>query len=144
AIGNPPARYRAAAEALAALPAKAEIHRLFQVNLVPTAVRAELGSDVLDEVARAVALLGRLSRPRGTDELARFRDAFVERYETGELPLDEVLDEESGIGFAASQAPAAAASPLLDGLAFPGTPAEDAVPWGARAAYLARRIAAAA
>jgi thiopeptide-type bacteriocin biosynthesis protein len=143
AVGNAPERYRAAAGSLASLPAKPEINRLFQVNLVPTAVRAELGTDVLDEIARAIDLLRRLSRPRGTDELSRFRDAFVERYETREVPLAEVLDEESGIGFAASQAPAAAASPLLDGLMFPGAAGEETVPWGARASYLARRIATA-
>jgi thiopeptide-type bacteriocin biosynthesis protein len=143
-IGNQPEHYRAAAEALAPLPAKPEIHRLFQVNLVPTAARAELGRDVIDEIARGIDVLRRLARPRGTDELARFRDAFVERYETREVPLAEVLDEESGIGFAASQAPSAAASPLLDGLAFPGAAADETTPWGARTSWLARRIATAA
>jgi thiopeptide-type bacteriocin biosynthesis protein len=143
-VGNPPAGYRGAAEALAALPAKAELHRLFQVNLVPVAACAELGRDVLDEIARAIGLLGRLARPRGADELSRFRDAFAERYETRELPLAEVLDEESGIGFAASQAPGAAASPLLDGLAFPPAAADDTVGWSARISWLARRIVAAA
>jgi thiopeptide-type bacteriocin biosynthesis protein len=142
-IGNAPARYHGAAEALAALPAKPEIHRLFQVNLVPTAVRVELGRDVIDEIARGIDVLRRLARPRGTDELARFRDAFVERYETREVPLGDVLDEESGIGFAASQAPSAAASPLLDGLVFPGAAADETTPWGTRASWLARRIAAA-
>jgi len=141
-IGNAPAAYRGAAETLAPLPAKPEIHRLFQVNLVPAAVHAELGRDVLDEIGRGIDLLRRLARPRGTDELARFRDAFLERYETREVPLAEVLDEESGIGFAASQAPSAAASPLLEGLAFPGAPIEETMPWGARTSWLARRIAA--
>ncbi|TMQ18202.1 MAG: Lanthionine biosynthesis protein LanB [Deltaproteobacteria bacterium] len=143
-VGNAPARYRAAAESLAALPAKAEIHRLFQVNLVPAAARVELGRDVLDEIARAIAILGRLARPRGPDELSRFRDTFVDRYETRELPLAEVLDEESGIGFAASQAPSAAASPLLEGLAFPGAPADETTPWSGRTTWMARRIARAA
>jgi thiopeptide-type bacteriocin biosynthesis protein len=143
-VGNPPAGYRGAAEALAPLPVKSELHRLFQVNLVPVAACAELGPDVLDEIARAIGVLGRLTRPRGADELSRFRDAFTERYETRELPLVEVLDEESGIGFAASQAPGAAASPLLDGLAFPPAIGDETVGWGARASWLSRRIAAAA
>jgi lantibiotic biosynthesis protein len=143
AIGNSAARYRAAAETLAPLPAKPEINRLFQVNLVPTAARAELGRDVIDEVLRAIDLLRRLARPRTGDELTRFRDAFSERYETREMPLAEVLDEESGIGFAASQAPSAAASPLLDGLMFPGAASEETVTWGTRISWLARRIAAA-
>lgn len=140
AIGNSPTRYRGAAEALAQLPVQPEIHRLFQVNLVPTAVRVELGRDVIDEITRGVDILRKLARPRGTDELSRFRDAFVERYETREVPLAEVLDEESGIGFAASQAPGAAASPLLEGLAFPGATAEETVAWGVRASWLSRRI----
>ncbi|HET9626748.1 MAG TPA: lantibiotic dehydratase [Kofleriaceae bacterium] len=144
AIGNPPARYRAAAETLAPLPTQPEIHRLFQVNLVPTGAHVELGRDVLDELGRALDLLRRFARPRGTDDLSRFRDAFSERYESREVPLAEVLDEESGIGFAASQAPAAAASPLLDGLAFPGAAADDSLAWNLRSSYFARRIAAAA
>jgi lantibiotic biosynthesis protein len=144
AIGNLPARYRAAADLLGELPAKPEIHRLFQVNLVPAAARVELGGDVIAEVERGIELLRRLSRPRGADELSRFRDAFTERYEGREVPLAEVLDEESGIGFAASQAPGAAASPLLDGLAFPGRAADETVPWGGPLTLLARRIATAA
>ncbi len=139
-VGNAPTRYRAAAETLAPLPAKAELNRLFQVNLVPAGARVELGTDVLDEIVRAIGLLRRMARPRGADDLSRFRDAFYERYETKELPLTEVLDEESGIGFAASQAPSSAASPLLEGLFFPGTPGEETTAWGARVAYLARRI----
>ena len=142
-IANQPARYRGAAEILAPLPAKLEINRLFQVNLVPAAAHVELGRDVIDEVRRAIDLLRRLALPRGTDDLARFRTAFLERYETREVPLAEVLDEESGIGFAASQAPSAAASPLLEGLVFPGGAGEESVPWGARMAFLARRIAGA-
>ncbi|HEX4419343.1 MAG TPA: lantibiotic dehydratase family protein, partial [Kofleriaceae bacterium] len=143
-LGNPPAHYRAAAETLAPLPTVPEIHRLFQVNLVPAGARVELGRDVLDELGRAIDLMRRLARPRGADDLSRFRDAFAERYEGREVPLAEVLDEESGIGFAASQAPAAAASPLLDGLAFPGGSGEDTTAWSARTGHLARRIALAA
>src|SRR6185295_11655853 len=81
AVGNAPARYRAAADGLAALPVKVEINRLFQVNLVPAGARVQLGRDVLDEISRVVAVLGRLARARGGgDEMSRFRDAFVERY----------------------------------------------------------------
>jgi thiopeptide-type bacteriocin biosynthesis protein len=143
-IANQPADYRGAAETLAPLPAVPEIHRLFQVNLVPAAAHAVLGTDVLDEILRGIEVLRRLAQPRTGDALSRFRDAFVERYETREVPLAEVLDEESGIGFAASQAPGAAASPLLDGLAFPPAEPDDSLSWTARTAYLARKIAAVA
>lgn len=140
-VGNPPATYRQAAQALAQLPVVPEISRLFQVNLVPAAAHVELGRDVIDEVLRATDLFRRLARPRGADDVSRFRDAFLERYEGREVPLAEVLDEESGIGFAASQAPAAAASPLLDGLPFPGGSPDETTAWGARVQLLARKIA---
>jgi hypothetical protein len=42
-VGNPPTGYRGAAEALAPLPVKPELHRLFQVNLVPVAACVDLG-----------------------------------------------------------------------------------------------------
>ena len=143
-VGNSPAQYRSAAETLAQLPAVPELHRLFQVNLVPAGARVELGSDVLDEVRRAIDLVRRFAKPRGPDDLSRFRDQFSERYETREVPLAEVLDEESGIGFAASQAPAAAASPLLEGLMFPPGVAEETQPWNPRISHLSRLIARAA
>ena len=142
-LGNPPAHYRGAAAALAALPAKPDIQRLFQVNLVPTATCAELGRDVVDEIARGVDVARRLARPSRADDLARFRDAFVERYDAREVPLAEALDEESGIGSAASRAPSRATSPLLHGLPFPDPATDAAAPWPARAAYLARKIASA-
>src|SRR4029079_17592036 len=92
AVGNPPARYRGAAELLTALPAKPEINRLFQVNLVPAAAHVELGPDVLDEVVHAVDVLRKLARPRGTDEMTRFRDAFVARYATPEGALGGCIE----------------------------------------------------
>src|SRR5262249_5408346 len=60
----------------------------------------------------------------GRTPLDRFREAFVERYEERSVPLVEVLDEESGIGFDPASEIEAAASPLLEGLVLP-PPAED-------------------
>ena len=139
-LGHTAAPYRAVAEALAALPVPVDLSRLFQVNLVPVATAATLGRDVVDEITRGIALLRRLARPRAKDDLARFREAFEERYESREIPLVEVLDEESGIGFAVSTAPGAHASPLLDGLPFPAGAGEETLAWGVAASHLLRRV----
>src|SRR5262249_8614503 len=55
------------------------------------------------------------------------------------MPLVEVLDEEAGIGFQASTAPTAEASPLLAGLFFPSTGDEEAS-WTPRDLFLLNRV----
>jgi hypothetical protein len=72
--------------------------------------------------------------------LETFRNAFVERYEHGtEMPLEEVLDEEIGIGFQKSASATAEASPLLQGLAL-GRPAEQSVSFTPRDYFLLGKL----
>jgi lantibiotic biosynthesis protein len=120
-----PARRREAVDALRALPASLDESRLFHVELFKPA-RARLARRVVDEVARGVELLHRVGGTAHRDRFGAFREAFAARYGDREVPLAEVLDEESGIGFAGSGAPAGPAEPLLEGLAFPGGGAAEA------------------
>jgi thiopeptide-type bacteriocin biosynthesis protein len=116
-LGADPERYQALAKTLEPLPAPVELARLFQTDLVKPSPDATLAHGVADELVRAVQLMVRLATPPG-DPLADMRRAFSERYETREVPLLEVLDEDSGIGFgAAADSIAAEASPLLRGIA---------------------------
>ncbi len=132
--------YRDIATGLEALPAKVELPRLFQVDLHKPSPEAVLGGAVMDQVVHAVGLLQRLSPKRGAQrQLQEFREAFSRRYETREMPLVEVLDEEAGIGFQASTAPSAEASPLLAGLLFPMT-GEEQGSWTARDLFLLNRV----
>lgn len=141
-LGVPQEAYRAIARDLEPLPAKVEMNRLFQVDMVKPAPEARLGGAVLEEVRAAVELLHGMAPRPGKDALAAFREAFEARYETREVPLAEVLDEEGGIGFQASNRPESEASPLLEGLAFPGRAGENTVAWGAREALLLERLVA--
>src|SRR4030095_7349034 len=52
------------------------------------------------------------------DDWSAFRSRFTARYETREVPLLEVLDDETGIGFGGAESNARAA-PLIAGLAMP-------------------------
>ena len=137
--GVPPARYRAAAESLEALPAKVELARLFQVDMVKPTVQATLGENVVAEVRRGVEVLHRLSPTDGPDRLESFRSAFSERYGDREVPLVEALDEEVGVGFERSSAPTADASPLLEGLLFLGG-GNQTLRWTGREAYLLKKL----
>jgi thiopeptide-type bacteriocin biosynthesis protein len=140
-IGVDPTRYLAVLETLAPLPAKAELPRLFQVDLVKSAPEATLGGPVLEEIERAIALLHRIAPATDAGPLARFREAFVARYETREVPLAEVLDDEIGIGFAGGGG-AAEAAPLLEGLPREAG-ALDRPPLDASHSFLLRRFAGA-
>jgi thiopeptide-type bacteriocin biosynthesis protein len=137
-LGNEPARYRHIARLLEALPAEAKPGHLFQVDLIKPACAASLGPAVLNEIQRGVRLLYRLA-PAGEDRLALFREAFVRRYESREVPLVQALDEDTGVGFDTRTGAATDSSSLLDELTFP-QPTEQQVGWGQRETCLLRKL----
>jgi thiopeptide-type bacteriocin biosynthesis protein len=95
-LGVSPRSYRAVARRLEDLPAPVELNQLFQVDMVkggaPTVSQA-----LLAEVKAAVALLHRLSPRLRRPTLAQFCATFDARYAGREVPLCEVLDDETGI-----------------------------------------------
>lgn len=140
-LGLDPDRYCAIASALEALPTPVDLPRLFQVDLTKPESRLTLGPSVLAEIDRGIEILKRFAAPAREDPLSQFRQDFLDRYSAGQLvPLMEVLDEESGIGFERSRAAAAEASPLLEGFAFPASGPGAAAAWGPQSMLLFRRL----
>ncbi|MFN0248020.1 MAG: lantibiotic dehydratase [Kofleriaceae bacterium] len=141
APSNAPDRYKAIEQMLAQrLPTKVEPSRLFQVDLFKSATEFTISNGLAEELRRAAQLLHDLA-PGGVDsEWSEFRNRFSARYETREVPLLEVLDEESGIGFGETgDSPRAA--PLLADLAFPGRPGVRRTTLAARDVYLMALVA---
>lgn len=139
--GASPDHYRAIAESLEALPTKVEMARLFQVDMVKPPAAANLGPEVIAEIARGVELLRRISGRARLESLERFRKDFQDRYgEQREVPLVEALDEEIGIGFERSSEVGAEASPLLRGLALATPEAEPSYAWGTRQGLLLAKL----
>lgn len=139
-IGVEPACYLQVAHTLKASSTEVpvEISRLFQVDMVKPASQAELSRSLVADIERGIDVLQRIS-PRVDHSLADFCQAFQERYGDREVSLVEALDEESGIGFEAADAPGTEGSPLLAGLDFPGLTAPVQMEWSEREAYLLRR-----
>lgn len=139
--GVEPAVYRRLAARLAGLPARPELSRLVQVDLVKPAPHARLGARVLAEVHRGLDLLHRMMPPKGF-RLGEFREAFEERYGLREVPLVEALDEEAGIGYPAWTGEDSLTAPLLAGVRFPDAEAGTAR-WGPREEHLLRLLSSA-
>ena len=135
-LGNQPASYRAIADDLGALPAPVELPRLFQVDLTKPGPELTLARSVVAEIIRGIDLARRLSPPP-TDTMQSFREQFGRRYEGREVPLVEVLDEESGIGFGRASTPGAEAAPLLAGIPFGGGQPETRASVGVAQRHLA-------
>lgn len=56
-----------------------------------------LGSDVVDELVRGMAIVHRMWDPPRSGALKAFREQFEARYGDAEVPLLEVMDEDTGI-----------------------------------------------
>jgi lantibiotic biosynthesis protein len=141
-IGVPAERYHAVAGALDSLPVSPEPSRFVQVDMMKPAAEVTLGADVISELERGVAILRALSRYRRHEGLRQFREQFVRRYETREVPLADALDEENGIGFERSGSPAAeveGTAPLLAGLPLGHRPDQTAQ-WTRREAFLLDKL----
>jgi thiopeptide-type bacteriocin biosynthesis protein len=136
-VGRPTHQYESIADGLAGLPATVERTRLFQVDMVKPA-RATLSARVAADVAYAAGQLARITQAR--DAFAAFKRAFVDRWEDRVVPLAEVLDEESGIGFETQDAPGTEGAPLLAGLRFPVASDDRAMAWTRCHAHLLRRL----
>jgi thiopeptide-type bacteriocin biosynthesis protein len=117
-LGIAPSVYRELSGRLKDLSIDVDVKRLCQVDVFRGGPMPILGPEVLAGIREALAVFQRIV-PRGAPEpLARFRDAFLERYDSREVPLVVALDEESGIGAKFAQTANAETSPLLQGLPF--------------------------
>jgi thiopeptide-type bacteriocin biosynthesis protein len=115
-VGADPQQYRDAAGLLAGAPVVPEESRFVQVDLTKPAPGVMLAAGVVTELRQAAGIMHAFSRSGQDEALRQFRERFSQRYETREMPLAEVLDEESGIGFGRPGPPGAEAAPLLAGL----------------------------
>lgn len=118
-LGSHPEGYRSLAAPLAALGIASDTRDFLQVALFRSAPDLALSNMVRRALEEGVETLRRLTPPPLEGPLDRFRMAFQERYGSRWVPLLEVLDEESGLGFDGGDP---LDSPLLDGLSFRSAP----------------------
>lgn len=111
-------------DSVAALLPQSRFKAMVQVDLIKPTDSLQLSESLSRRVAHSAALLSRVAHFEEPD-LAAFCKRFVERYEARMVALNEVIDDDVGIGFGRSRSPP---SPLLDTIPIAGK-ADHTIQW---------------
>jgi hypothetical protein len=98
-IGNSPDQYYDISLDLNQLGIKYNLKFLFQTDINLTSNKCFINNATLDSVKEGVILFNKLTAKYPNTAISQFIEAFTKRYETRELPLLNVLDTETGIGY---------------------------------------------
>ncbi|WP_306601544.1 lantibiotic dehydratase [Geothrix sp. 21YS21S-2] len=135
-VGSHPEGYRQVVAPLEEL-GLPDLQDPLQVDVFRPAPGLMLSGAVRAALEAGIETLRRVTPARTGGPMARFRSAFRERYGDRWVPLLEVLDEESGIGF---DGEVPVASPLLEGLGIPTGEGPSPPPYPERDRFLAGRL----
>jgi len=98
-MGNPVNLYKELQEKVESVGIGYEKSKLLQTDLFTHHQSCSLAHTSYSQIKSAVELLNRLTPRNEPHTLKRFAERFTERYETKEMPLLEVLDVETGVGY---------------------------------------------
>jgi thiopeptide-type bacteriocin biosynthesis protein len=115
-IGVDLGSYQSIVNTISQLPATFKVEHLIQVDAMKPAPQARLDQRLISDIVRGVELLYSITPVGQPESLKQFQQDFQERYESREMPLLLVLDDEVGIGFERKDHAGALAEPLLDGI----------------------------
>ena len=116
-IGNTIPLYDKITTIIKAIGVDFELKFLFQTDLIKTPIKATVSETLLKDVWNVVVLLNKLKTTNLNTNLNNFISAFSNRYESKEMPLLTILDNETGIGYPVGKDSNIA--PLLDKFAIP-------------------------
>ncbi len=117
-----------------------DLSKLFQTDLAKNTTHCQLDKRIAGSLRKGLSICNRLSsRPKETT-LSKFAQAFSERYEEKELPLLEVLDVETGIGYLQRGDTQGDINLLVDDLLIGGTAGEEQITWNTRQSFLLKKL----
>lgn len=117
-IGSPIDLYTNVHNLLAPLPIDFERKYVLQTDMFSTLKKNTLDKSTMGKVKEGIRFLNKISPPSQNQNLNRFKSAFIQRYEHEKIPLLQVLDVETGIGYV--QDPNSVdATPFLDDIVLP-------------------------
>lgn len=116
-----------------------EESKLFQTDISFPLKENQVNQAVQAELLESLNLVNRLNRAADSPNLTAFAKRFYERYEDKEMPLLEVLDTETGIGYLEQYN--SDIVPLVDDIAVPPNGEEDnRIRWNKREHFLLKKL----
>jgi lantibiotic biosynthesis protein len=113
--------------------------KLFQTDLNFILKADKISAKYQADIAEALSNVNLLNKQQENPNLVSFAKRFYERYEDAEMPLLEVLDNETGIGYLSNGS--GNITPLLNDIAIGGAAgAENQLPWGMRDKFLLNKL----
>ncbi len=135
--------YRSIFEQLKTLGTTIEENQLFQTDLYRNVKEASLDTTIQKNLTAAITFLDKFAPGGENGNLKKFKENFYSQYENAELPLLQVLDTETGIGYTGKDS--AGVNKLLDDLFIPGKPASSYdIKWNRQQDLLQERLLKAA
>lgn len=114
---NPQTAYQEIIELITLLGVPFEESKLFQVDM-SRKLTGGISDSLQESLSESFELLNSLYADSKQDNLSSFARRYYERYEDKMLPLLEVMDTETGLGYLENSTQTI--SPLIDGLVLPG------------------------
>jgi lantibiotic biosynthesis protein len=139
---NPIAAYEEVTAYLKNINISFEANKLFQCDLNISLSENKIHAGLQSVITEALNIANLLTKNSSNVGLQTFAKRFYERYEDAELPLLEVLDNETGIGY--SEHNSGNITPLLDGVAVMGVSAPSRFEWDVRDKFLFSKLIKAA
>ncbi len=120
-LGNEVNKYVELSDRVAKMETPFELKYLFQTDMYTGIQSNQLNIRWGYKLKRLLPLLNRMSNTPSETNLQKFKDAFIKRYETQEIPLAIALDTEVGIGYLQNMN-ASDSTSFLDDLYIPSAP----------------------
>ncbi|WP_338648515.1 lantibiotic dehydratase family protein [Flavobacterium sp. KS-LB2] len=98
-IGNDPNAYLEISEHLKKLGTKFELNFLFQTDTTIVNKKNTISKNLFNNLLEVSDLLNKMTFFQSDTHLTEFKEAFLKRYETREVPLSKALDIEMGVGY---------------------------------------------
>lgn len=115
-----------------------DAHNIFQLDLQMNTKSCVLAEKTVRKISRSINVIKKFSPCSEEDPLNEFKKRFQNRYESEEVSLLEVLDEDFGLGYPILEEKLVA--PLLDKIKFPRRAAENNLTWNKRDSLLSQKL----
>jgi len=115
-----------------------EKSKLVQTDLYTKAQSNQLNKSITEDVLKGITILNKLTARFDNPTLKRFRERYQERYGNAKMPLLQVLDVESGIGYIEGKD--GDSSPVVDNIPFSVNAGEKKITWNNMQSFLLRKL----